>query len=371
VKSSDGQHPHPNLTPAGAVRGRGAIINPANRFEPVSLTVLGEHLDELAAETPGGRQVQTCVMRDDSRTIINEVDFPDLAMAWTVNPYRGCEHGCIYCYARPGHEYFGLSLGLDFETKIFAKHDAPTLLRRALLKPSWRGETIVFSGVTDPYQPIEHELKITRGCLEVCVQFRQSVSLITKNALMLRDLDLLRALHEHRAVHAAVSLTTLDNGLAAKMEPRASSPRARLGLIHALAAAGIPVSVMTAPIIPGLNDRELPALLEAARDAGATSAGYVLLRLPHQIKDIFLEWLRRHVPERAGHVEALIRDTRDGGLNDHRAKVRFKGTGAYAEQIAATFRVFTRKLGLNSTWSELNTRAFTRPDFSGQMSLFS
>ncbi len=271
------------------MRGRGAGLNPGNRFEDVRLHVLGEHLDEIATQDDDGVQVKTRVVRDASRTVINPVDSPDLAFDWTINPYRGCEHGCIYCYARPGHEYLSLSCGLDFETVILAKHDAPTLLRRELMKESWKGETIMMSGVTDPYQPVERALRITRGCLEVCAEFRQPVSLITKNRLILRDLDILLKLHEHGAVRCAVSLTTLDASLASKMEPRASSPGARLETIRVLASHGIPVTVMTAPIIPRINDHELPALLAAAAQAGASGAGYILLRLPHQIKALFLE----------------------------------------------------------------------------------
>ncbi len=389
----------------GKVRGRGAGLNPASRFEDIRLHVLGEHLDERAAEDPTGTRVQTAVFDDDTKTIINPVDSPDLGFSWTINPYRGCEHGCIYCYARPGHEYFGLSCGLDFETKIFAKRRAPELLRAALASPKWKGEPIVMSGVTDPYQPVERELKITRGCLEVLAECRQAVSFITKNKLITRDLDLLTRLGEHNAARAAVSLTTLDNALAAKMEPRASSPSERLEAIRALADAGIPVTVMTAPMIPGLNDRELPALLEAAREAGAASAGYVLLRLPWQLKDLFLEWLQRHFPDRAAHVESLIRQSRGGlggpgdeprdtrtpgglhaprtrpetsldtyGLNknprgplsDPRFRTRHRGEGPVADQIRQTFKVFTKRLGFNRPMPRINTAAFRRPARPGE-----
>ena len=345
---------------AGVVRGRGAQLNPGNRFEDIRLHVLGEHLDERAAEHPSGTQVTTQVFDDTSRTIINRVDSPDLNFHWTINPYRGCEHGCIYCYARPGHEYLSLSCGLDFETKIYAKRDAATLLRQELLDPKWPGEPIVISGVTDPYQPVERDLRITRSCLEVLAEFRQAVSFITKSKLIVRDLDLLTELNHHNAVRAAVSLTTLDNALAAKMEPRAASPRDRLDAIRQLARAGIPVAVMTAPIIPGINDREIPSLLEAARDAGATSAGYVILRLPFQIKALFLEWLARHFPDRAAHVESLIRGMRDGALYDSRPRVRQRGTGPVAASIDATFKLFKRRLGLTSPMGGINTGAFRR-----------
>lgn len=361
-----------DVLPQRAVRGRGAGLNPGNRFEDVRLHVLGEHLDEVMSENEDGTQVKTRVWHDRSKTLINRVDSPDLHFNWTINPYRGCEHGCIYCYARPTHEYAGLSSGLDFETIILAKHDAPELLRKEMSNPKWQGEPIMISGVTDPYQPIERELKITRRVLEVMVECRQAISMITKNRLISRDLDLLKELHAHRAVHAAVSLTTLDNGLASVMEPRASSPKGRLEAIRQLAEAGIPTAVMTAPILPGLNDHEIPKLLEAAKEAGACAAGMVLLRLPHQIKALFLEWLQRHFPDRAAKVESLIRQTRDGALYDSRAFVRQRGEGEIAANIQRTFNVFAKRYGLGERWQPLNTKAFCRPrvDGKGQMGLF-
>jgi len=362
MDAMEGKSPeYKDALPQGAVRGRGAGLNPGNRFETVRLHVLGEHLDEQAAQAPCGVQVRTTQLDDSTRSIINHVDSPDLGFNWTINPYRGCEHGCIYCYARPGHEYLGMSSGLDFETRIIAKPEAPVLLRRELMNAKWKGETIMMSGVTDPYQPVERELEVTRGCLKVMVEFRQAVAIITKSKLILRDMDLLMELHEHRAVHAAVSLTTLDNELAAKMEPRASSPAGRLLAIRELSKAGIPVRVMTAPIIPGLNDRELPALLKAAAEAGASSAGFVMLRLPYQIKDLFLEWLGRHFPARAAHVESLVRQMRGGELYNTEWFKRHKGEGPLAEQIAQTFKVFARRYGLDGKVPEMNHRAFRRP----------
>ncbi len=362
---------HADAIEHGKVRGRGAGLNPASRFGDVRLHVLGEHLDELERERPNGVQVETRVEPDQSRSILNRVESPDIPGDWTLNPYRGCEHGCVYCYARPGHEYFGLSCGLDFETRLFAKHDAPELLRRALRDASWKGESIALSGVTDPYQPIERELRITRRCLEVCVEARQAVSVITKNRLVTRDRDLLGELAKIGAAHAAVSVTTLDKALAAKMEPRASVPEDRLRAIRELSEAGVPVIVMTAPIIPGLNDHEVPSILEAARDAGAVGAGYVMLRLPYQLKDLFLEWLRRHYPARAGKVEALVRDVRGGELNDSRFKARMRGTGAFADHLSASFKVFTRRLGLTGR-PTLETKHFRRPGAGAgeQMELF-
>jgi DNA repair photolyase len=366
--------------PVGTVRGRGAGINPGNRFEDVRLHVLGDHLDEVVAENPDGTQVVTRVYPDRTKTIINKVESPDVGFDWTINPYRGCEHGCIYCYARPGHEYLGWSLGLDFETKIMAKYDGPELLRAELAAPKWKGEKIVMSGVTDPYQPIEAKLGITRRILEILAECRQPVSFITKNRLILRDLDLLSRLHAHRAVSVAVSITSLDPKLARVMEPRASAPAERLRTVRELAGAGIPVSVMTAPIIPGLNDQEIPALLEAAADAGARNAGYVMLRLPFQIKDIFLDWLRREFPERASRVEAFIREARGGALYDARPKIRMRGEGVRADQIAATFKLFKRRYGLDRPYESVSGAAFRKPEpppsgrageeVPGQMRLF-
>ena len=373
--SDQGPAPIPDFTskdalPLGPARGRGSGLNPGNRFESVRLHVLGEHLDETLAENPYGTQVKTRILPDQTKSFINPVDSPDLSMKWTINPYRGCEHGCIYCYARPGHEYLGMSSGLDFETVILAKHDAPSLLRRELAKRSWRGEAITMSGVTDCYQPVERKLEITRRCLEVFVECRQAVGIITKSKLILRDLDLLSKLREHRAVHVAISITSLDNELASKMEPRASSPRDRLQTVRELSAVGIPVTVMTAPILPGINDREIPALLEAAAGAGATSAGWVMLRLPYQIKDLFLEWLQRCFPDRAAKVESFIREMHGGELYDARHFVRQRGEGPMAQQIAATFRLFAKKHGLDKQRHALNEEAFRRPALGGQAELF-
>lgn len=334
---------------SGPVRGRGAGINPGNRFEPIRLHVLGEHLDDELREHPCGKQVCTQVQEDDSRTILNHVDSPDLGFHWTVNPYRGCEHGCIYCYARPGHEYLALSSGLDFETRIFAKPKAAELLREQLLRPSWRGEKIMFSGVTDCYQPIESKLKITRACLKVCAELAQPISIVTKSRLVLRDLDLLQELGKHGAASVAISITTLDNTLASKMEPRASAPRERLETIRQLAAAGVRVNLMVAPVIPALNEAEVPAILQAAADAGASDAGYVLLRLPFQIKALFEEWLGRHYPDRASKVLNAIREMRGGELYQSAFFERQRGTGVRADQVAATFSLFKRKAGLGGS----------------------
>lgn len=360
--------------PSGPVRGRGAGINPGNRFEDLKLHVLGDHLDEVIAENPDGTRVTTKIYADKTKTIINPVESPDLNFHWTVNPYRGCEHGCIYCYARPGHEYLGMSCGLDFETRILAKYDAPALLRKELSSPKWTGETLVMSGVTDPYQPIEAKLRITRRCLEVCAEFAQPVSFVTKSKLILRDLDLMKEMVSVHAVRAAISLTSLDNEIARKMEPRASSPADRLRAIEGLAKAGVPVAVMTAPIVPGLNDSEIPMLLKAASEAGATSAGFVVLRLPYQIKALFLDWLAREFPLRAAKVEDALRDMHDGELYQADFGTRMRGSGERARSIQATFDLFIRKYGLNTPPRPASTAAFLNrreaAKAKGQMELF-
>jgi len=366
---------YPSAIATGPVRGRATQINPPNRFEPVSLHVLGEHLDEIAVEHPGGVQVPTRVYRDNARTVINPVDSEDLHFKWSLNPYRGCEHGCVYCYARPTHETFGLSCGLDFETRLFAKTDAPELLRRELARPGWKGEPIMMGGVTDCYQPVERSLKITRRCLEVMAGCRQPVSFVTKSSLVTRDIDVLKELAAHNALSVCLSVTTLDNQLARKMEPRASAPRERLDAMKRLADAGLPVTVMVAPIIPAINDHEVPAILKAAGEHGATGAGYVMLRLPHQIKDLYLDWLRREFPDRAAHAENQLREMRGGELYDARWRVRQRGEGARAVQIAQTFKLFKKKCHLDERGVGLNgpRGAFVRPTVvreRGQLGLF-
>jgi DNA repair photolyase len=361
---------HRDGLPGGRARGRSAGLNPGNRFETVRLHVLGEYLDEIAAERPDGSQVITRLYEDATRTVVNKVDSPDISFKWSVNPYRGCEHGCIYCYARPSHELLGFSCGLDFETRIAAKRDAPALLRKVLASPRWKRETIMMSGITDPYQPIERRLGITRGCLEAMVQFGQPVSIITKNKLVLRDLDLLQELNRHGSVSCAISITSLENDLAVRMEPRASSPRGRLEAVEELAKAGIPVGVMVAPIIPALNDHEVPAILKAAAEAGARSAGFVMLRLPHQIKDLFLEWLKREFPDRSAHVESQLREMRGGELYDSSWFGRQRGQGARAEQIAQTFAIFKRRYGLDGPSAELKPGPVVAAPGDGQMGLF-
>ncbi|HEX6135088.1 MAG TPA: PA0069 family radical SAM protein [Longimicrobiales bacterium] len=354
-----------------SIRGRGAAFNPPNRFEPVEIVPDGDTLDaDLAAdELPLPR---TQFLRDTTRTILARNDSPDIGFSVSINPYRGCEHGCIYCYARPFHEYLGFSAGIDFETRILVKEDAPLLLRNELMKKSYSPETIVISGVTDCYQPVERKLRLTRGCLEVLAEFRNPVSLITKNHLVTRDIDVLGELARHEAASVSISITTLDEKLQRVMEPRTSTPRRRLLAIEKLATAGIPVGVMVAPIIPAITDEEAGAILGAARDAGAKWAGYVMLRLPHAVAPLFEDWLTHHFPDRKEKVLNRVRSMRGGRLYDSTWGVRGRGTGEMADQIGALFRAARRRAGYEEDASRyaLSTAAFRRPHRHGQLALF-
>ncbi len=359
----------------GPAHRRGAGLNPGNRFETVRLHVLGEELDRQWVEREGEdgslQRVERQVFHDRTRRIINRVSrTADVPFDWTLNPYRGCEHGCIYCFARPYHEYLGFSCGLDFETKLVAKPDAPRLLLKELASPNWRPEPIVMSASTDVYQHVEHTMRIARGCLEVLAECGQPVTTMTKSAMVLRDIDLWSRLAGMNAGRVTITLVTLDGELAQKLEPRASAPTARLRAIRELSDAGIPVSVNVAPIIPGLTDMEMPRILEAVAEAGARRAAWVLLKLPYQVKDLFLDWLERSVhPDRARKVESLIRQARGGKLYQANENRR-RGRGAIVEQLAQTFDVFTRRYGLNRDVRPLSTAHFRRPDQSGQMELF-
>lgn len=361
----------------GPAHRRGAGLNPGNRFEDVRLHVLGEELDrrmvERAAEGEGGEpvKVERRVYLDKTQRIINRVArTSDVPFDWTLNPYRGCEHGCIYCFARPFHEFLGFSCGLDFETKLTAKPDAPDLLRAELASARWTPEPIVMSAITDIYQPIEHEMRIARRCLEVLAECGQPVSTMTKSAMVLRDADLWSKLASMNAGRVTITLVTLDAELARKLEPRATSPAGRLRAIRELTAAGIPVSVNIAPVIPGLTDTEMPAIIEAVAEAGAKRAAWVLLRLPHQLKDLFLEWLQRSVhPDRAKRVESMLRQAHGGKLYDA-SKRRHRGEGVRVDQLRQTFDVFTRKHGLNRDVRPLSSAHFRRPETGGQLSLF-
>jgi DNA repair photolyase len=353
------------------LKGRGAGIQTANPYLRIGRHPDFEHVaddDEYLAQLC---RPPTEYLPDDSQSIVAQNDSPDVGFRYSVNPYRGCAHGCSYCYARPTHEYFGLSAGLDFETKVFVKFRAAELLRDFLARPGWQAETIVFSGVTDCYQPAEREFRITRSCLEVAVECRQPIGIITKNALITRDIDLFQVLAAENAIHVNLSVTSLDAGLARTMEPRTSTPEARLRAIAELRAAGVPVGVMIGPVIPGLNDSEIPAILSAARDAGAQDAHYVLLKLPTTVREVFLDWLGRSYPDRMARVEGLIRSTRGGRLNDSQFGRRQRGTGNVADLIADSFRLWCHKLGFPEDSPPLNRDAFRPPlPTTGQMRLF-
>lgn len=349
----------------------GSQIDPPNRFASYQHAEDLEHVEWDKEYLKERRERKVQYLPDSSRSIVAENDSPDIAFRYSVNPYRGCAHGCAYCYARPTHEYLGLNAGLDFETRIMVKHDAAALFRAFLARPSWVPEMVNFSGVTDCYQPAEREFKLTRACLQVALECRQPIGIITKNALVVRDLDLLRPMAERRLARVFLSITTLDPELARTMEPRTSIPAARLRAIRMLADAGVPVGVMAAPMIPGLNDHEMAAILEAARDAGAQSAGTVLLRLPLTVEPVFLEWLDRTQPLKAEKVRGLIRKTRDGELYRAAYTQRMTGTGAIAEQIGTLFRVLKKKFGLDGPLPPYDFSQFLPPkDRRGQQRLF-
>lgn len=346
-----------------SIRGRGASDNPANRFE-------GKYIDYELDEDTGEKPSQdTKLIRDDTKEILSQNDSPDIPFTYGLNPYRGCEHGCIYCYARPTHEYLGFSAGLDFESRIMVKYDAATKLRSKFASRNWKSEPITLSGVTDPYQPIERELEITRSCLEVFAEARNPVGIITKNYLITRDIDLLKELSQYNAVHVTLSVTTLDRDLARVMEPRTSQPNRRLQAIEKLAKNGVSVGVNVAPIIPGLTDHECPNILEEARNAGATHGSYTIVRLPYGVKDLFKEWLTQHFPERKEKVLNRIRDIRNGKLYESEFGERFYGKGEFASQIKKIFNIHVKKLGLNQVPLSLSTKHYKRPQV-GQLDFF-
>ena len=345
-----------------SIRGRGAALNPANRFEPI-------HLERDADWNPADDPAPaTQFLRDASASIISCNESPDIGYRVSVNPYRGCEHGCIYCYARPTHEYLGFSCGLDFETRILVKEKAPELLRLALASPQWQPDTIAFSGVTDCYQPVERRLRLTRRCLEVLVEYRNPVCIVTKNHLVTRDLDLLGELARFQAATVLISLTTLDHTLTPKLEPRTSMPKLRLAAIRALRDAGVPVGVLVSPVIPAITDHEIPRLLGAAAEAGASSAFYTLLRLPHAVKEIFVDWLERHFPARKEKVLGRLQAMRGGKLSNAEFFSRMTGEGVMAEQIRNLFEVSRNRAGLASVGPALSNAAFRRPP-SAQLTL--
>jgi DNA repair photolyase len=351
--------------PDKARKGRGAVANPDGRFEAQTRVRLDDGWGTSTAECEEPPPIATTVSIDATRTIIARNQSPDIPFSQSINPYRGCEHGCIYCYARPTHAYFGLSTGLDFETKLFAKPDAAALLAVELRKPGYRPSAIALGTNTDPYQPIERDMKITRSVLETLAAFQHPFSIVTKSALVVRDLDIIAPMAAKRLAKVFISVTTLDRDLARKLEPRAATPPRRLEAIKALADAGVPTGVMTAPIIPALTDWEIERLLEAARAAGATSAGYTIMRLPFEIKDLFAQWLEEHAPGKAKHVLSLVRQVRDGRLNDPEFGSRMRGTGPYAELIAKRFRLACNRLGFNKHDWSLDLTRFSPPPAPG------
>ncbi|HUS36128.1 MAG TPA: PA0069 family radical SAM protein [Verrucomicrobiae bacterium] len=362
---------HPDAeTPAApqtqCFKGRGALSNPLGRFET---TVRERDIDWNPEEDSSPK---TVFIKDATQSIIAYNTSPDVGFNASINSYRGCEHGCVYCFARPTHEYLGMSVGIDFESRILVKEDAPELLRKELSAKKWKPQFLAMSGVTDCYQPIERKLQITRRVLQVLAEFRNPVGIITKNFLVTRDIDVLQELAKYNCVAVNISVTTLDATLTPKLEPRASLPKARLEAVRMLSEAGIPVGVLVAPCIPGITDHEMPQILKAVVDAGAKWAGYVMLRLPYGVKDLFEQWVQQHFPDRAEKVLNRIRSMRDGKLYDAKWGDRMRGHGIFAEQMEQMFNVACKHAGLEPGMRhELSTEHFRVPKAQGpQMELF-
>jgi len=349
------------------IRGRGASWSPANRFEKLHVDLTDLDVVDIDPGSEERPRRGTQYFRDGTKSIITCNKSPDVGFETSLNPYRGCEHGCIYCYARPTHEYLGFSAGLDFESRIMVKTNAPELLRAELESPRWQPQTLVMSGVTDPYQPIERKLRITRGCLEVLSKFRNPVAIITKNRLVARDVDLLHDLAAFNAVAVNISVTSLDSNLQRVLEPRTSSPQARLDAVRQLRSAGIPTGVMVAPIIPGLTDHEVPKIVDACAKAGAQFAAYTIVRLPWAVAPLFEQWLEEHFPDRKEKVLGRIRHLRGNRLNNSQWHTRMTGEGIFAEQIASMFTVSCRRNGMRAR-PKLSCASFRRP--GAQLSLF-
>ena len=340
-------------------KGRGAPTNPVGRFESLDI-----QYDPTDDDLP---VLETELFKDATKSVISYNDSPDLGFDASFNPYRGCEHGCAYCYARPTHEYLGLSAGLDFESKLFVKDDAPALLKKTFSSKTWKPQLVMMSGVTDCYQPIERRLRLTRKCLEVFAEFRNPVGIVTKNELVSRDIDILQTMSDPDVAGVHLSVTSLDTGLANKLEPRASSPKRRLKTIEALSLAGIRVGVMIGPVIPGLNDHEISDILKATSDAGARTAGYIILRLPNGVKELFSDWLEAHYPNRKGRVLNRVKDTRNGTLYDAAYGTRMRGVGEYADQIERMFDLAKRRMAFRKL-PPLATEFFRLP--RKQLTLF-
>lgn len=353
----------------GTPQGRGTGTDPPNRFEALHIV---PDIDPDAFDEDEPDRTPTRFYRDASRSILAENHSPDISFRYSLNPYRGCEHGCIYCYARPTHEFLGFSAGLDFERRIMVKDDAPALLRRAFAARRWQPQAVALSGNTDCYQPVERRLELTRQCVEVFARSRNPITVITKSALVARDADLYAELAAYGAAHVAVSITTLDTEIARQMEPRAARPERRLEAIRALTRAGVPTSVMIGPVVPGLTDAEIPRILEAAAEAGARAASWIMLRLPRPVDALFDRWLAERFPTRRERVLHRVRETRAGRISDSTYGRRMRGQGVYADQIAALFAATARKYGLDRTLAPLSVSSFRapRPD-TGQLDLFS
>jgi DNA repair photolyase len=353
------------IRPSG-FRGRGALANPGNRFDRNQI----EQLDDGWFQEDPPDRIETQLLLDASRSVIAHNDSPDIAYDQSINPYRGCEHGCVFCFARPSHAYLGMSPGIDFETRLVYKPDAAQLLRNELSRPGYVCRHIMLGSNTDPYQPVERKLGITRSLLEVLAETRHPVAITTRSALLLRDLDLLAGMAKQGLVLVMYSITTFDADLKRRLEPRSASSEARLHAIRALRHAGVPVGVLAAPMIPAVNDSEMEAILERSAEAGARHAGYVLLRLPLEVKDLFRQWLDVHMPDRAAHVMSLINDAREGKDNSSKFRERMRGTGVWADLLRDRFRLASRRLGLTSDRRiELATDLFRPPERGGQMGL--
>ncbi len=351
------------------IKGRSSGYNPPNRFEEVELIPVDDESRFFPGEDIGERRVETRFFDDTSKTALAKNDSPDVGFTYSINPYRGCEHGCIYCYARPSHEFLGFSSGLDFETKIMVKRDAPELLRAAFLKKRWEPQVVAMSGNTDCYQPVERKLAITRRCLEVFLEYRNPVGIVTKNFLITRDLDILAELARLDLVSVAVSITSLNQDLTKKMEPRTSAPAKKLEAIEMLAKNSIPVGVLVAPVIPGLTDEEIPSILREVSARGAAFAGLQMLRLPYAVKDLFVDWIRREFPDRETRILSRIKDVRHGKLNSSDFKDRMRGSGETAKAIHQLFYASCKKYGLGNGKFELATDKFRRPTGS-QIEMF-
>ncbi len=350
-------------------KGRGAQANLPNRFEKLHIEYLPPEGSQDNENEFYDSQITTVFFKDYSKSVVTKNDSPDLYFDYSFNPYRGCEHGCIYCYARPSHEYLGFSSGIDFETKIMVKENSPALLEEFFNKKNYKPEIIMFSGNTDCYQPIERKLQLTRKCLEVCLKFGNPVSIITKNFLVVRDIDIITELAKKNLVSVMLTITSLDKDLTSKMEPRTSTPERRLKAIEEIAKNKIPVGVMIAPVIPGLNDEEIPEIVREGAICGAVFAGYTILRLPYSVKDLFIDWLNREFPDRVNKILNRIKDIRGGKLNENEFRKRFKGEGEFAEAIRNLFIISCRKNNINLKKIELTTEHFKKPSVH-QLDLF-